>query len=421
MMDSMAQNSLRRFAAAALPLLAVACHALLLVVAITGHAQAREIRGTVVNGTTGKPVGPVKVTVVDPRHGMATEGEIRTDARGVFAAAGLRDDISMFLVQVSHEGVTYTEIVQPSSDTVEVEVKVYETTTSWDGLRVSLPHFLARRSLDTLSIDRVFVVSNETQPPKTVFGPGAGFRLSIPEERLQITSLFATSLGFPINVEPHPTDTPGLYTVDYPFKPGNTQVGVSFDVAYPESGYVYSEALPYPIDEAVLMTEDTEMEVASAEFTLPDPEEIRGHKAYRWGPIPQSSKLTLAFRGGSARARPEPAGHQIVTLRDLDDRATIALIAAFTLLLVLVLAVASRSPSVDVDPSARLTAVRNSTLNKIARLDDLFEMGAVTDVLYREKRAELVESLSRIIRRIDDCQHKAARNARKRKGTSDGR
>lgn len=430
MTRSATRYSRRRFARLTLPAGVLAFRLLLplvvlsVLVASSDLADAREIRGTVMNGTSGQRVGPVKVTIVDPRHGMATEDEIRTDAEGVFAASNLSDAISMFLVQVSHEGVTYTEIVQPSKDTIEVEVKIYDTTTSWEGLRVSLPHFMARRSDDTLSIDRIFLVTNETRPPRTVFGPGAGFRLNIPEERLQITSLFATSLGFPINVEPRPTDTPGLYTIEYPFKPGKTQVGVSFDVAYPESGYVYAESIPYTIDEAVVLTEDPEMEISSAALTLGEAEEVRGHRAYRVGPIPPSSAFDLVFRGGSAgaqRPQTEAAGHQVVTLRDLDGRTAIALIGGFTLLLVLVLALASRSPRADADPAARLASTRNSLLNKIARLDDLFDMGTVPEQLYKEKRLELVESLSHIMHRIDEDRHQAARNVKKRKGTPDGR
>jgi hypothetical protein len=391
------------------------------VASLADPAGAFEIRGTVVNGTTGKPVGAIEVAVVDPRHGMAAEGKIRTNAQGAFVAPDLSDEISMFLVQASYEGVTYTEIVQPSKGAANVEVKVYDTTTSWDDVGVSLPHFMARRSDDTLSIDRVFVVSNHTQPPKTVYGQNAGFRLNIPEERLQITSLFATSLGFPIGVTPHPTASPGLYTIDYPFKPGETQVGVSFDVPYPDTGYVYTETLPYALDEVVVMTEDPEMDVTGASVKLGAPEEVRGFKAYRLSTLPKSSVLALGFRGGSARALPQASGHEIVTLREPRERGTIAIIAGFTLLLVLIMAFASKSPFVETDRTALLVSRRNSTLNRIARLDDLFEMGTVPERLYRDKRAELVQALSLIMHQIDRARPATSKTARKTKGTPDAR
>ncbi len=390
-------------------------------VTLAGKAGALDIHGRVLNGTSGKPVGGVEVGVVDPRHGLATQGDIHTDARGVFAAPGLNDKISMFLVQVNYEGVMYTEIVRPDKDTLDVEVKVYDTTTSWEDVRVTLPHFMARRSDDTLSIDRMFLVSNNTSPPKTVYGQGAGFRLYIPDEQLRTTSLFATSLGIPIAVAALPTGTPGLYVIEFPFKPGETQVGVSFDVAYPGTGYVYTESLSYTIDEATVMTEDPQMEITSTSVTLGEPQDARGFKTYRLTSLPKSSTLALGFRGGAARVQTESAGHEVVTLPERWQKGSIALIAGVTLLLVLMMAFASKSPLVGTDRPALLASRRNSILSQIARLDDLFEMGAVPDRPYREKRAELVETLSRIMYQIERAQPKTFATARKPKGASDAR
>lgn len=365
------------------------------------------------NGTTGKPVGPVKVVVVDPRHGMVTEEEIRTDAEGKFSAPGLNDKISMFLVQVSHQGVTYTEIVQPLKDVAEVEIEVYDTTPSWEGVRVSLPHFMARVSQDTLSIDRLFIISNLTNPPRTVVGHGAGFKVRIPEEKLRIASVFATSLGFPISMDPRPTDTPGEYTIEFPFKPGETQVGVSFDVAYPESGYVYSESLFYPLDELVVMAESPDMEIISRRLELGEPQEIRGSKAYRLSGLQRGAELDLAFRGGAAPAQPHASGHEIAALREPRETVSVALIASLTLLLVLVLAFAAKSSPVETDRDAVLASRRDAILARIARLDDLFEMGTVPEPLYREKRTELIGTLAPIMHRMDRGRPGAAGSASK--------
>jgi hypothetical protein len=401
-----------------------AVRAVLFFIALTlvaGRAGAFEIRGTVVNGTTGKPVGPIKVAVVDPRHGMATEGEIQTDAKGVFVAGNLDEKISMFLIQVNYEGVTYTEILRPGEDTVDAVVKVYDTTPAWDDVRVSLPHLMARRSNDTLSVDRIFFVSNNTNPPKTITGQGAGFRVYVPEDHLQITSLFVTSIGVPIPVSPHPTETPGIYTVDYPFKPGETRVGVSFDVAYADTGYAYAEPLQYALDEAVAMAEDPTMEVTSETLDLGKPEEVRGLEAYRLRSLPRSSTLALRFRGGHAKLEAPASGHEIVTVRNLGQNVSVAVMVGFTLLLVLVMAFATKSPLVETDETALLTSRKNALLNRIAKLDDLFEMGTVPDQLYRDKRSELVETLARIIYQIDKLEPKKSKIGRERNGAPHAR
>jgi hypothetical protein len=404
--------------------------AILIVLALAaGRADAREIRGKVTNGTTGKPVALAKVVIVDPRHGMATENEIQTDAQGNFAAPNVDDKITMFLLQVTYEGVTYTEIFKPEGESAETTIEVYDTTPAWDDVRVSLPHLMARRSNDTLSVDRIFFVTNKSAPPKTVTGEGAGFRLYIPENRLQITSLFVNSIGVPIPVTPHPTNTAGVYTIDYPFKPGDTQLGVSFDVAYPESGYTYVEPLQYALDEAVVMTEDSTMELTSPTLDLGKLEEVRGFRAHRLTSLPRAAALALRFRGGEAkfgRAAPDrqesgetgsDTGHEIVTLRNLGVSATVALIAGFTLLLVLVLSYAAKSPLVGEDDIASLARYRGSLLNSVARLDDLIEVATIPEQFYRETRADLVERLSRITYHIERFGPKKSRADRERKGT----
>ena len=396
---------------------------------LAGRASAREIRGKVTNGTTGQPVGLTRVAVVDPRHGMATTGEIQTDAKGVFVASNVDDTISMFLLQVNYEGVTYTEIFKPGAENTEAQIDVYDTTTAWDDVRVSLPHFMARRSNDTLSVDRIFFVTNQTKPPRTITGQGAGFRLYIPKDHLQITSLFVNSIGVPITITPRPTETPGVFTVDYAFKPGDTQIGVSFDVAYSDTGYAYTEPLQYPLDEAVVMAEDPTMEVTSATLDLGKLEEIRGFEAYRLTSLPRSAILALRFRGGQAkfeaaasgREASRDTGHEIVTVRDIGMSASVALIAGFTLLLVLATAFATKSPLAEMDGTAALTTRRNALLGRIAKLDDLFEMGTVPEPLYREKRGELVETLARIIYQIDKLGPKKSKPERERKGSADER
>lgn len=391
-------------------------------IAFSTNALAFEIHGKVINGTTGKPIAGIEVTIVDPRHGTATEEEIRTGPEGTFAVGNLNEENSLYLVQTSHGGVTYTEIVRPEEAKAHVELFVYETTTSWDSLRVSLPHLMARRSADTLSVDRIFVVSNRTNPPKTVHGDGAGFRIFLPEEKLQITSLFATTLGIPISVAAHPTGTPGVFTIDFPFKPGETQVGVSFDVGYAEGRYSYAEPLQHSLDEALIMTEDPGMEVRSDTVELGKAEDVRGFRAHRLTGLARGTTLALEFRGGSSTARIAPAqDHQIVTLAEPWQNASVIVIAAFFLLLVLVLAYVAKSPVATSDEVAYLNLRKGSIASQIARLDDLFAMGTVSDQLYRVKRSELVVALSRIMHRLERIQPGDSRARRQGKGTTHAR
>ena len=381
-------------------------------------ASAFELRGRVINGTTNEPVVATPVTVVDPRHGTATEEKLQTDTQGGFVVSSLSEEISMYLVQVTYAGVVYTEMVRPAAGTVQTEVKVYDTTASWDSVEITIPHLMARRTADTLSVDRIFSVINKTNPPRTILGEDAGFRLFIPEDKLRITSVFATSLGIPISVEPRATETPGVFAIDYPFKPGETRVGVSFDAAYTGERYEYKEPLQYPIDEIVVMTEDPSMEVTSATHALGEATEIRGFKAYMLPALPKSATIAITFRGGETVARTAEetdTGHEVVLMQAPWRPVSVVIMTGFALLLVLVMAFATRSPSTEADETALLASRRNSLLNQIAKLDDLFEMGAVTGEVHKAERRDLVDSLSRIMYRLERIGPKKSRAARQGK------
>jgi hypothetical protein len=407
---------------------AVTLFALLAVIVVGPEAAAAfEITGRVINGTTGEPVGPIKVSVVDPRHGMATEDEIETDAQGNFVAENLDDRISVFLLQVNYLGVTYTEFVRPEQPNVSVEVNVYETTTSWDGVDVSLPHFMGRRSHDTLSVDRLYLINNKSDPPRTVVGEGAGFRVMIPEERLQLTQLFVTSMGIPISVLPHPTDDTDIVTIDYAFQPGETRVGIAYEVDYATERYDYEESIQYDLAEVIVMTEDPSMEVSSEVLELPEPGESHGFRSYTFASLQRSSKLGITFRKGDPHLHgrvpvsQQQAGHQIVTLQSGWEQFTVIIIIGFALLLVLVAALGTKSTTDAASQVALMTAQRKRLVGQIARLDDLYETGTLTDQLYKGTRVDLVEKLARLIYKIDKLQPKKSRTAqpsRKRKGTA---
>ncbi|MEJ2721596.1 MAG: carboxypeptidase-like regulatory domain-containing protein [bacterium] len=402
------------------------CLALIALSAV--DASAFDIHGTVTNGTTGEPVGPIEVKVVDPRHGMATEDEIKTDAGGRFSARDLNDNVSIYLLQVSYAGVTYTEMLQPEgAGPAEMEIKVYEPTPNWDQVLVSIPHLMVRRTDDTLSVDRIFTVLNNTDPPRTITGEGAGFRIFLPEDRLRLNSLFVTSLGIPISVHPLPTEPPGVYPISYPFKPGETRVGSSFDVAYADTQYTYREPLQYDIGEVVILSEDPTMSITSKTLDLGAKQEIRGFEAYSLPSLAKGSVLQFTVRGGQRRSAPATEqqsgsrGHEIVTLHSPIMDASIVIIVGFVLLLVVVTALASKSRVDAATATAVLAARRDSLLDQIAKLDDLFETGTLSDQLYNLKRRELMDSLAAVVFQIDKTKQETRGKSKRKERASHAR
>ena len=188
-------------------------------------AYAATITGQIVNGTTGEPVADATVKVVNPSSGMMVEEDTQTyDAAGHFTFEGLDKNAPIYLVRTQYLGVNYTELVRlEGKEEAQITLTVYETTTSWDDVEISVPQAVVFRSGDSLLVDKFFEIVNQTRPPRSVGGDGAGFEFYIPEDKIAIHEFTAMSLGVPVPMTPIPTDAPDYFTLNYPIKPGVTR------------------------------------------------------------------------------------------------------------------------------------------------------------------------------------------------------
>jgi hypothetical protein len=376
---------------------------LVLVLAIIAPQSAGAFRlsGRVVNGTTGAPVNDIAIKIVNPSGGMLVEREIRTvDESGHFHVDDLGDSVPVYLLRVAYENVNYTETVRFDGKPAQtVEITVYERTTSWEGIDITVPHMMVSQSADTLTVERFVQVTNTSSPPKTVYSDDRRLTVYIPPDAIQINSVSVRALGVPLPVVPSPTDKPGFYTIDYPVRPGVTMVQASFDLPYAGSHYHYAEPLQYDLKEILVITQDPGMEVASTSMDVGTPQDFHGFKSYTLRHLSAGDTLALAFTGGSAVA--STGGGPTVLIvpnraRNLGIGAMIALVMALGFVLA---SMARRGHSTERETEA-LEVQKNELLDQLARLDDLHKTGTVTDQMYRLKRAELMNAVAAIYYRM---------------------
>jgi hypothetical protein len=362
-------------------------------------AGAFQVVGKVVNGTTDNPVHPATILVVRPSGGMLTEREVHTmDDQGRFTIDDLDDEAPVYLLRVSFQGVNYTELVRfDGNDPFTMEINVYELTTSWDDVRVTVPHFMLMGSPDTLTVNKYTEITNSSSPPRTIHGDDARFVLYLPEDAIEINALNVRSLSVPLPVTPHPTGEPGAYSIDYPIKPGRTTVEVSFDLPYGDSQYTYTEPLRYDVDEMRIIAQDPAISVTSSTVDVGPSEEFHGFKSYKLADLTGGDALTLTFSGGASSA-PPPAGsdaHVLVIPSRAWNLALGLMIVLIITLIGFLLAMVGKGPSKGVE-SEVLRSQKEDLLNQLAKLDDLHKTGTVSDQLYRMKRGELINALAEI-------------------------
>ncbi len=358
-------------------------------------AHAFTVRGQIVNGTTGATVNEAKVAVVNPAGGMLQEREV--EARGGrFEASGLDDKAPLYLLRVDYAGVPYNVPVQVDGADKDVTVTVYESTSSWEGIRVSSPHLAASWQGDHLSIEQLFEISNESSPPRTATGEEGYFTLFIPADMESLTTCFVTSLGVPVNRVPMPTGEPDVYRVEYPIRPGLTRIGIAYKVPYPGRYTLQAKTL-YHLEHVFVFAVDPEMQITSTSHTLQPSEPVHGMTAYSIHGVAKGSVLTLAFAGGTSQAM---AGGQEVHVVP-NDAHRLALYAMIPLLLVLLalVGISQRAPNPLADPAV-LQAHYDLLIKRLARLDDLRAADAIAPDAHRAARDELTARLGALAIRL---------------------
>ena len=367
-----------------------------LLVLISSSAHAFTVRGNVVNGTTGAVYDGAKVALVNPAGGMLQEREM--DARGGrFEFTGLDPQAPIYLLRVDYDGVPYNVPVRVDGTDHEVTVTVYESTSSWENIRVSAPHLASSWQGEHLAIEQLFEISNESSPPQTATGEQGYFKLFLPTDLDSITACFVTSLGVPVDRTPIPTGEPGVYRVEYPIRPGLTRVGIAYKVPYAAARYTLNANVLYDLEHVFVFGVDPDMKITSTSHELQPSEPVHGMTAFSIHGVPKGSTLTLAFEGGTSMAATTAGEVEVVP----SDAHGVALMAMVPVLLILLAAVGAtqRTANPLSDPRV-LRAHYDLLVQRLARLDDLRAADAVSADAHRAARDEMTARLGALAMKL---------------------
>ncbi len=406
------RNPLRRFFIAPALVAVAAATALLAVRPAPGAAATITITGTIVNSTTGAKDVDADVVVVAPAKGMAPVATTRSQ-NGSFAFPPLETDVPVYLVRVTYDGVPYSESVQPADagPTAEVMILVYESTTASDAIRLSTYHLAALRHDNMLTIEKLFGVNNTGSPARTVTGEGT-FRFFVPENA-EIREVYVMGQGMPIKRTPVATDEPGVWRLDYPLRPGITQVDVTFDAPYDSASYTMTGKALYDVDEFSVFQADPAMTVSSTTVALSEAGDAHGMKQYTAKALKAGTDLAVTFAGGEEETS-MPAGHgEIKAVHNEMQNASVIVIVLVLLAMMVFMALSLHGNPNPLDQPQNLRAYYDGLLRRLARLDDLNEAQAVDRDAYRTRRDEIKRQLAAIVYRLRKAENASAGNGRK--------
>jgi hypothetical protein len=193
-------------------------------------AFAGTVTGTVTNGTTGKPAAGVEMILIQLQGTMRPIANTKTDAGGHYSFDNPGLGAGPMLIRAVYRGVNYHEPATPGKTTVDVEV--FEPTDKASAFSVTAHAIILQPSGANLVVGEEYNISNKTQPPVAYYRPGGSFLFALPDgAQLTDVSVVGTS-GMPV-VQSPVDEGNSKQAIDYPFRPGDSVVRISYHLPYP--------------------------------------------------------------------------------------------------------------------------------------------------------------------------------------------
>ena len=288
-------------------------------------AAAQPVQVTLVNGTTQGPASVDLVTLYRLGQGMEPVDQIENpaaqvtlEAPGAPDAPGVPGGMRPYLLQATYRGVNYNAPVRLTpGETIQAAIVVYDPFDAWSEPEISLSTWRAlyRRmpgERDALRVDHIFVVENRTEPPRTFVHDDETLRFRLPSEDvlLELPTISSTGeTGMPVPQSSFPVGEDGDYAIRTAFKPGETEIVLSYAVAYDGERHEAALIAPRASPEVLLLASPLDMQLelpAGAapgwEILGPD-QEARLTAARKFG-VAAGEVVGMIFSGGTP---PPPA------------------------------------------------------------------------------------------------------------------
>ncbi len=202
-------------------------------------AANAAVDGVVTNGTSGKPQAGATVTLFQPtQQGPQFIDSVKTDAGGKFS---ITKEIppggaGPLLLQAVYGGVQYNKTLPPGTPTTGVEIPVYESSKQQGGAKIGLHVMLIEPNGTNLGVAESYQFQNDG---KTTWNdPDNGtLRFSLPPEaggKVEVNVLAPG--GLPIRRAADPAGKPNTFKVDFPIKPGQSEVRLEWQMPLANPG-----------------------------------------------------------------------------------------------------------------------------------------------------------------------------------------
>lgn len=381
----------------------VAASAVLLLLGAALPAAAGTVSGTVKNGTTNRPVAAADVILLALQGGMQAVATVKTDASGHFTITNDALGTAPMLLRVPYKGVLYHEPVPPN--TPSVEIKVYEPTRDPRSFTVTTRAIILQPKGSDLAVGEEYTIQNQTNPPVAYYLKDGTFRFQLPQgaQLNQVSAWGAT--GMPV-IQGTIDKGNGVEAVDWPFRPGDNGVRISYQMPYTSNQATIHASSVYDVQRVILAVPPG-LQVSAAGFSPAESEQ--GFDIYTRDAVAANTPVAISISGTAAapaasddqnpsvnsRADGADAAASTTTLPPrLDNNVKYILVAGFAGLFLLGVIFLWRRPSVQTAPAASLS-------HDVASVAPLAQIAPSTAAQVEREAARSLDELKETLFRLE--------------------
>jgi hypothetical protein len=200
-----------------------------LVLAPLAIAEAGTVRGTVVNGTTGKVAAGVDLVLIQLQGGMQEVAHSKSGAQGEFTFEHSGLGAQPMLVRAVYHGINFNHAVPPGTSTAQVDI--YEPSKDAKTINVPSHVVIFQPNGATLIVGEEYQIENKSQPPQAYFRSEGSFDFALPEKGQLQQVAAAGPAGMPVVQVPIDKKN-NHYSIAFAFRPGENSVRYSYELPY---------------------------------------------------------------------------------------------------------------------------------------------------------------------------------------------
>jgi len=357
--------------------------------------------------------GEVSINIIDQTGGRVLEGGLEVSLEGydqfelAYHDSQLADLTGqvlftqvpleagrVFFASISYGGAVYrSEIVEIGEETssLQLPVQVYETTTDGSSLFIERVHLLVEfMQPDLANVVEIYIFSNLGDATIVAESPGEpSVEFPLPAEAESI-SFDDGSLGQRYLL----TENGFGDTMSIPPGSGVYQVLVYYTLPYTRNSLDFKQEMAYPVGAVVVMTPAGNVSIKNSNLEDLGVQYVTGGavQVYSGPPILRNQSLDFRISGKpeTAAAQPEPPVEPSQTLLIV-----LGAIGGSLFLGGIVLYFRNRRRHEPIEDVHLPEGKQEEILDSIIALEDLFKNGEISENVYKNKRQDLKDQLSK--------------------------